>query len=753
MTGKPFSVQEKLIAENEDLRARLDETVETLRAIRNNEVDALIVPGVGGEQVYTLKGEDHPYRMLIEAMSEGALTMTKDCVILYANRQLAKMLKVPLEKVIGSSIQNWIASESQPILQSLLEKDQHEKRSEQLDLITSDGIQVPVSLSVSNLYLDEIPVSFGLVATDLTEQKLKQETIASERLARELLAASNQSRRALLSLVEDLKHTEEEILSQNEQLTTLYSLSRLLSDEEDLEKVISTIVQHVVEKIHITFACIALLEKGFLVRREIFPVRDLEHEIVKDDRQPLQVLPVCKSVLDKNEPVILQTGNPDISGIERTTLLLDSAQSICLVPLRVGISKQGLNPPLGLLILGEARSQIREPFTPEKIDLMRSIGYQAASSIHRMLLLEQTGLRLKRLACLREIDKTIATSFDLSLSLDVILKHVQDQLGVDAADVLVLNTNLQTLEYKTEIGFRTQSVKRATLRFGEGQAGLAALERRIIHIQDLATDEAVFAQPDRIKDEQIKTYFAIPLIVKGRVNGVLEIFQRNMFEPDEEWFDFLDTLAGQAAIAIDNNQMFNGLQRSNLELGLAYDATIEGWSHALDLRDKETEGHTLRVTEMTVKLAQYFGMNAEELKLIRWGALLHDIGKIGVPDNILLKPGSLTDEEWQVMKKHPIFAFEMISPIHYLKGAIEIPYSHHEKWDGTGYPRALIGEQIPLSARIFAAVDVYDALTSDRPYRKAWSISEALEHIKNESGKHFDPQVVDAFIKMIPEEG
>jgi putative nucleotidyltransferase with HDIG domain len=249
--------------------------------------------------------------------------------------------------------------------------------------------------------------------------------------------------------------------------------------------------------------------------------------------------------------------------------------------------------------------------------------------------------------------------------------------------------------------------------------------------------------------EAFVSYYAVPLMAKGYTKGVLEIFKRAPLEPDEEWVSFLNTLARQAAIAIDNATLFDGLQRSNAELSLAYDATIEGWSHALDLRDKETEGHTLRVTEMTMKLAHAFDLSNGELAQVRWGALLHDIGKMGVPDMILLKPGPLTDEEWVIMKKHPVFAYEMLSPIHYLHSALDIPYCHHEKWDGTGYPRGLKGEQIPLTARIFAVVDVWDALCSDRPYRPAWSKEKVSQHIKSLANTHFDPRVVDSFLKMI----
>jgi putative nucleotidyltransferase with HDIG domain len=251
--------------------------------------------------------------------------------------------------------------------------------------------------------------------------------------------------------------------------------------------------------------------------------------------------------------------------------------------------------------------------------------------------------------------------------------------------------------------------------------------------------------------EDFCCYFGVPLVAKGQVKGVLEVFHRASLKPDGEWYDFLNALAGQAAIAVENATLFESLQRSNRELALAYDATIEGWSHALDLRDQETEGHTQRVTEMTVNLARRFGFSEAELVQIRWGALLHDIGKMGVSDDILHKTSPLTDAEWVAMKKHPVFADEMLSPIRYLRLAQDIPYCHHEKWDGSGYPRGLQGAQIPLAVRIFTVVDVWDALKSDRPYRAAWTEKKVLQHIHSQAGTHFDPQVVDAFTRMIDE--
>ncbi len=184
-------------------------------------------------------------------------------------------------------------------------------------------------------------------------------------------------------------------------------------------------------------------------------------------------------------------------------------------------------------------------------------------------------------------------------------------------------------------------------------------------------------------------------------------------------------------------------------LSSAYDTTLEGWVNALELRDRETEGHARRVVEVTINLAQKMGIGSAEEINIRRGALLHDIGKMGIPDSVLLKPGPLNEREWEMMRMHPEYAYRLLTPIEYLNPAIEIPYCHHEKWDGTGYPRGLKGEEIPLAARIFAIVDVWEALTSDRPYRPAWTNEKALNYIEEQKGKHFDPTVVDNFMDLL----
>ena len=362
---------------------------------------------------------------------------------------------------------------------------------------------------------------------------------------------------------------------------------------------------------------------------------------------------------------------------------------------------------------------------------------------------EKIRLQLSRLDALHSIDSEILSNVDIQVILDVVLEQVKNGLGVDAANILRFNSSLQSLESITQFGFNANKLGDKYLRLGKGLAGKTALERKTIIIKNLHEDDNWLDQIPFLAAENFTSYFGLPLLSQGKLKGVLEVFHRSVLDPDAEWLRFLDTLAGQAAIAIDKTSLLNTLERNNLELRLAYDTTLEGWARALELRDMETVGHSRRVTKLTRELAIAVGIDRRLMDHIWRGALLHDIGKMGIPDAILNKSGPLTGVEWTVMKQHPVMGYEMLKEIVYLKPALDIPYSHHERWDGSGYPLGMRGEGIPLAARIFAVVDVYDALTNDRPYRKAWSKTKTLDYIKEQSGKQFDPQIVDCFMEII----
>jgi len=403
---------------------------------------------------------------------------------------------------------------------------------------------------------------------------------------------------------------------------------------------------------------------------------------------------------------------------------------------------------IGLLTIDSLKV---DTYTEHHATLAATFAHQATAAIENARLYERGEQQIRQLTILRDIDSAISSSFDLRVTLNLVIGHIIRELGVDAAAILLYNPGNQSLSLFTSSGLtlkRNSSL--SYVRIGESLAGQVALQRKYLHIPNLndATSNCDYLNH---LEESFTSYLGFPLIGKGQIKGVMEIYTKNEIDPSLDSLNFLQTLAGQAAIAIDNVQMFKTLQRSNQELMLAYDITLEGWGRALELRDKETKGHTNRVVELTLELARRMGISGEELTHLMRGTLLHDIGKLGVPDSILQKPGPLTEAEWKVMRQHPQYAYDMIYPIVYLRPALEIPYCHHERWDGSGYPRGLKGENIPLVARIFAVIDIWDALLYERVYRKAWPEEKVLEYLKNTAGIELDPTIVKTFLELLEE--
>ena len=523
-------------------------------------------------------------------------------------------------------------------------------------------------------------------------------------------------------------------------LTRIVKLGIDLAAIHQASEVLGTVVQQVVEIMNYAACAVMLIdmEKNAAVLSAQTSLPGGSSMC----RLPLS-LPAIRRLAEKGEPLILV--DIDKQGpTMREVIAIPDIKAFFAYPMLQG------GRVIGVLCLG-----CLKPYKPsaEEISTCQLLAERMAASLENARLFEQTERHLQQVQALRTIDSAIASSFDLRGILNIILHQITTQLSVDAADVLLLNPHNYAFEYYIGKGFLTNAIEKTRFLLGEGVIGHQIMERRTIHIPDLKAVMHNFLRSELFSNEGFATYSAVPLIAKGEVKGVLEVYQRSLVERNAEWMEFLETLAGQVTIAIDNSQLFTNLQRSNLELSLAYDATIEGWSRALDMRDTATEGHTKRVTNMALTLARVMGMSESDLVHMRRGILLHDMGKMGIPDTILLKPDTLTEDEWKIMHMHPQYAFEMLAPISYLRPALDIPGSHHEKWDGTGYPRGLKGEQIPLAARIFTVVDVFDALTSDRPYRKAWSKEKAFRYILDEKGKSFDPRVVEVFMSLKQEMG
>ncbi len=328
-----------------------------------------------------------------------------------------------------------------------------------------------------------------------------------------------------------------------------------------------------------------------------------------------------------------------------------------------------------------------------------------------------------------------------------ILEILPDLLNIEGALMITLDKKNKDLTRYYGSG-SWKALEGITLQKDKGLAGYIINSGKPYINHSAKTDEH-FEFPEMI--QTMTSIIGSPMIAQGKIIGALIVGSSHRMEEFE--IHLLMTITDIAAGGMHRAYLYEQTLEQTEELKNAYNATLEGWAHALELRDKETQGHSLRIANFTIRLARRMGFDENEIENLRQGALLHDIGKMGIPDTILLKPGTLTEMEWTIMRKHPAYARDMLLQIPFFKGSIDVPYSHHEWWDGSGYPQGLAGEQIPMAARIFAIVDAWDALISNRPYRKAWDRKEALAHIINQAGTHFDPDVVDAFVKLLQEEG
>lgn len=528
--------------------------------------------------------------------------------------------------------------------------------------------------------------------------------------------------------ITDQKRNADSIRRHQQLMDTLQESAQQLSRELNSNALGINITRSCVEQFGVQEAWLGLVKFGH-------SIDELAYSSAK--KLPTDQVVLIKPTADELNFII---ENKTDLVVELPASIIIAQQTRAFFPL---ISHDQVIGVLGLIV--ESPSY----FTPEIIDFFHAYNLLASSAIQNARLYEDSRRQLSQMQTLRSIDQAILSNLDLKSMAAVILKEAAKHIHVDALALLVLDPKTQMLNFVDGFGFRHDTFKYSHLKIGESFAGQVALEKRVVYVDNLQNDPKTFSRAVKFQDEGFMMYLGIPLIARSDVRGVLEIFQRWRFVPDDDWLTMLETLANQIAIAIDNTLLVKFLQDSNLELNSAYDATIEGLSRALELRDRETEGHTRRVAKLTIELARRMGFSETGLAHVHQGALLHDIGKMGIPDAILLKPGALLPDEWEIMKQHPLYAYQLLSQVEHLKNAMDIPLYHHEKWDGSGYPYGLKGEHIPFAARLFSIIDVFDALTSDRPYRSAWSTDKALHYIQTQSGIFFDPAVVPVFRQLI----
>ena len=651
-----------------------------------------------------LRQSEERYKLIFES-APLAINITHEAVITYANPSYLKLFGyASLDELKSLAPVELFAPEYRPkILENIQRRAQGlpVPDSYEVECFRKDGTRVPILMFLTRTIFADGPATVGFVL-DITERKRAEASLAR----------------------------------QTAELERLYraSESLLFSSTYNLESLAKTIVEVVLRVFGQDNCSVFLVSKDSNRINRVAvagPYADQVKKAALISDGPGQVPQAIRS------GQVINTVDVQASSVYVPSW--EDARAELTIPLKVG------DQVIGAL---DVQSAELGAFTAEDERLMLVFAERAALALERGQLNEELEHQVQQLTSLRTIDMAISSSVDIKLILGILLDQLIKQLGVDAADALLFDPHLQMFNITAAQGFHNLRDLNTHLRLDDGGASRALRERRIVFIRDLHDAPSEAGRQAAFSREGFVSFVGVPLIAKGQVKGVLEVFQRSPFDLNPQQRAFLEILAGQAAIAIDNTQLFENLQGSNEELMMAYDETIEGWSRAMDLRDKETEGHTRRVTEMTQQLAGSMGFGPEELVHIRRGALLHDIGKIGVPDEILRKPGSLTDEEWLIMRRHPQLAYDMLSPIIYLQPAMNIPYCHHERWDGEGYPRRLKGDQIPLVARIFAVIDVWDALTSPRPYREALSETQARQYIEEQSGQHFDPVVVKNFLAM-----
>ena len=427
------------------------------------------------------------------------------------------------------------------------------------------------------------------------------------------------------------------------------------------------------------------------------------------------------------------------SGDEKTSFFNSENEFIAVAPL--------ISTGLVRGLIGFARNK---SIQSSDIFLLNAVAEITGQALYAAKLVQDNQTQIQRLSTLRRVDDTILSNLDTRNLVELLLNEFTSSLDVDGATITIFSNETDLENYYHQYG-----TTKPDENYPKESASYVAACTNVLVIQNAKKgmhSRRTYPVHHPIHDPAMVGYAVAPLNNKNVQLGIVELLSKKEIIWDREQIEFFEVLTNQLAIAIDKVNMVLNLRLSNENLMLAYQQTLEGWSRAMDLRDQETENHTQRVTSLTLKLGQKAGFSDEQLLQVRRGALLHDIGKLGVPDEILLKNGSLTDEEWTIMRQHPEEARRLIEPIEYLRPAIIIPYYHHEKWDGSGYPQKLKGEDIPIEARIFSVVDVWDALTSNRPYRGALDPTEVARYIKEQSGIHFDPEIVDLFLELLVSE-
>jgi PAS domain S-box-containing protein len=589
------------------------------------------------------------------------------------------------------------------------------------ELIGRNGLQV---LSLAPESLDLIKENIRTSAPeafDVTVIRADGSTFQAETRGRDIIFQDRKVRVVSMHDITERKRAEQKLQRQLIELTVLHAVS-VASTQSNSEDEIIEVVTNLIARLY-PEVC------GVLLLNELGDILTPHPSYRGADVSGWQNgYPISRGVTGRSASTGKLIRLDHVAEDENYIQIAAGVQSELCVPIRVS------ELVIGIL---NVESRKENAFDQEDEQILNTIAGGLGTAIQRLRSFKAEQKRRQEAEKLRQAATAVTSSLNLKEVLFLLLDTLKGVVPYDRASIFMPE------------GDAVRIVAAQGIRDEEGLNRLFPADNQLF--QEIRRS----GQPVMLEDAQsdprfekwiladrVHGWLGIPMITRGQITGyiTLDSYTRGVY--DRESVEMAQVFAHQAASAIENSQLFEKLQD-------AYDSTLEGWGNALELRDKETQGHTRRVTELTLELAKTMGCTDEILVQIRRGVLVHDIGKMGVPDHILRKAGPLTKKEWEEMRKHTQYGFDLLHPIEYLRPALDIAYYHHEWWDGTGYPAGLKGDQIPMSARMFAVVDVWDALLSDRPYRKAWPRKKVIEHIRAEAGTHFDPDIVEIYLAMM----
>jgi len=542
----------------------------------------------------------------------------------------------------------------------------------------------------------------------------------------------------------------ESLNARDEEVKLLLEASVAVSSALNVDRILQILCEKIADSRKVTYCRISMIDKNSnsLVVRAAAPtrssIRNWRHGV--GDSLKLESARNHAKVLKTGKPVLLRK-NGELSSADSAEewewALTPGTRSALLLPL---LSK---DEPIGVVTLGELRQWTRTSFSDKKIEFYQTLMNQAAVAIDNAQLYEQTEQHVQELSAMHKISQAFTSTLDYQEVVSVVAKRVGNLIGAQFASVLLPDDEGRHMKIVASYNLSAEYVwsinRKHKIPIGFGPAGLAFSEGNSIVIRDVQDDSSYAAWQHLARVQGYSSLVALPLLAKGQSIGVICIYFTKPGDPKDHEMNLLTTAANEAAIAIENARIYENLQD-------AFVGTIRSLAETIDAKDTYTRGHSERVSLYSEAIARGLGLRENELQTIRYAGYLHDVGKIGIPDEILSKPGKLTVEEFRVIQKHPVLSDKILTPVNFPFPVQSIVRHHHERYDGKGYPDGLKGEEIPLGARILFVADAYEAMTSDRPYRQALSTSMALNELEKNKITQFDARIVDTFAKIIKSE-